>query len=54
MLQESKTAHARLHEWTARKQAWRAERDAALASGKPVPALKPQSNDRPEYGGEKR
>ena len=54
MLQESKTAHARLHEWTARKQAWRAERDAALTSGKPVPTLKPQSNDRPEYGGEKR
>lgn len=54
MLQESKTAHARLNEWTARKNAWRAERDAALAAGKPVPALKPQSNDRPELGGEKR
>jgi glyoxylase I family protein len=54
MLQESKTAHARLHEWTARKQAWRAERDAALAAGKPAPTLKPQKNDRPEFGGEQR
>jgi glyoxylase I family protein len=54
MLQESKTAHARLKEWTARKNAWRAERDAALAGGQPVPALKPQKNDRPEFGGEKR
>ena len=54
MLQESKTAHARLAEWTARKQAWRLERDAALASGKAAPALKPQKNDRPEYGGEQR
>jgi glyoxylase I family protein len=54
MLQESKTAHARLGEWTARKNAWRAERDAALAAGKPVPALKPQKNDRPEFGGEAR
>ncbi|MBS7808044.1 VOC family protein [Variovorax sp. PCZ-1] len=48
MLQESKTAHARLNEWTARKKAWRAERDAALAAGQPVPSLKPQTNDRPE------
>jgi glyoxylase I family protein len=54
MLQESKTAHARLREWTARKQAWRVERDAAVAAGLPAPALKPQSNDRPEYGGEQR
>jgi glyoxylase I family protein len=54
MLQESKTAHARLAEWSARKAAWRVERDTALAAGKPAPALKPQSNDRPEYGGEKR
>jgi glyoxylase I family protein len=54
MLQESKTAHARLNEWTARKQAWRVERDAAVAAGKSAPALKPQSNDRPEYGGEMR
>ena len=28
MLQESKTAHARLAEWTARKQQWRKERAA--------------------------
>jgi glyoxylase I family protein len=54
MLQESKTAHARLAEWSARKAAWRVERDAALAAGKPAPALKPQSNDRPEFGGESR
>jgi glyoxylase I family protein len=54
MLQESKTAHARLREWTARKQVWRVERDAAVAAGLPAPALKPQSNDRPEYGGEQR
>jgi glyoxylase I family protein len=54
MLQESKTAHPRLAEWSARKAAWRVERDAALAAGKPAPALKPQNNDRPEYGGEKR
>ena len=49
MLQESKTAHARLNEWTARKRAWRLERDAALAAGKSAPALKPQFNDRPEF-----
>jgi glyoxylase I family protein len=49
MLQESKTAHARLAEWSARKAAWRVERDAALASGKSAPALKPQRNDRPEF-----
>jgi glyoxylase I family protein len=54
MLQESKTAHARLKEWTARKAAWRVKRDAALAAGKPAPALKPQQNDRPEFGGEAR
>jgi glyoxylase I family protein len=48
MLQESKTAHARLNDWTARKNAWRAERDTALAAGKSAPALKPQRNDRPE------
>jgi glyoxylase I family protein len=51
MLQESKTAHARLHEWSVRKAAWRLERDAALAAGKQVPALKPQTNDRPELMG---
>jgi glyoxylase I family protein len=45
MLQESKTAHARLNEWTARKQQWRAER----AAGKGAAPLKPQTNDRPEF-----
>ncbi|MDP3618500.1 MAG: VOC family protein [Ramlibacter sp.] len=45
MLQESKTAHARLAEWTARKEQWRAER----AAGKTTGNLKPQQNDRPEY-----
>ena len=45
MLQESKTAHARLDEWTARKQQWRKDR----AQGKAVAALKPQQNDRPEF-----
>ncbi len=54
MLQESKTAHTRLHEWTLRKAAWRTERDTALAAGLPAPALKPQRNDRAEYGGEQR
>jgi glyoxylase I family protein len=44
MLQESKTAHARLNEWTARKAQWRADR----AAGRAVEALKPQQNDRPE------
>ena len=29
MLQESKTAHARLNEWTARKEQWRKDRGAA-------------------------
>lgn len=45
MLQESKTAHARLNEWTARKEQWRKER----AEGKVAAPLKPQQNDRPEY-----
>lgn len=45
MLQESKTAHARLAEWTARKEQWRRERAAGKATG----ALKPQQNDRPEF-----
>ena len=45
MLQESKTAHARLDEWTARKAQWRKDR----AEGKTVDALKPQTNDRPEF-----
>ncbi len=52
MLQESQTAHARLAEWTGRKKAWRVARDAALASGQSAPALKPQSNDRPELVGQ--
>jgi glyoxylase I family protein len=45
MLQESKTAHARLGEWTARKDQWRKDR----AAGKTNSALKPQQNDRPEF-----
>jgi glyoxylase I family protein len=45
MLQESKTAHARLGEWTARKEKWRKDRAAGKADG----ALKPQQNDRPEF-----
>ncbi|ROZ76033.1 VOC family protein [Ramlibacter sp. WS9] len=45
MLQESKTAHARLAEWTARKERWRADR----AAGKAAEPLKPQQNDRPEF-----
>ena len=45
MLQESKTAHARLNEWTSRKQQWRKDR----ADGKAAETLKPQQNDRPEY-----
>jgi catechol 2,3-dioxygenase-like lactoylglutathione lyase family enzyme len=44
MLQESRTAHARLAEWTARKAQWRADR----AAGKAAETLKPQRNDRPE------
>lgn len=46
MLQESRTAHARLQEWTARKEQWRRER----AAGKATEPLKPQRNDRPEVG----
>jgi glyoxylase I family protein len=44
MLQESRTAHARLDEWTARKKQWRADR----AKGTAPATLKPQTNDRPE------
>jgi glyoxylase I family protein len=47
MLQESKTAHARLAEWTARKQQWRADK----AAGRAAETLKPQQNDRPEVAG---
>lgn len=46
MLEESKTAHARLAEWTARKQQWRKDK----AAGQAAEALKPQHNDRPEFG----
>ena len=45
MLQESRTAHARLAEWTARKQQWRSER----AAGGATAPLKPHRNDRPEF-----
>jgi glyoxylase I family protein len=45
MLQESRTAHARLDEWTARKEQWRKDR----AAGKVSAPLKPQRNDRPEF-----
>jgi catechol 2,3-dioxygenase-like lactoylglutathione lyase family enzyme len=45
MLEESKTAHARLAGWTARKEQWRRDR----AAGKAAEPLKPQRNDRPEY-----
>ena len=44
-MKESKTAHARLAEWTARKEQWRRDR----AEGKAQEALKPQQNDRPEF-----
>jgi glyoxylase I family protein len=43
MLEESRTAHARLSEWNARKEQWRRDR----AAGRSEP-LKPQRNDRPE------
>ncbi|MES2383601.1 MAG: VOC family protein [Pseudomonadota bacterium] len=46
MLEESKTAHARLAEWTARKQQWRKDK----AAGQAAETLKPQQNDRPEFG----
>jgi hypothetical protein len=46
MLQESRTAHARLAEWTERKEQWRRDR----AAGKAAQPVKPQQNDRPEYG----
>jgi glyoxylase I family protein len=44
MLEASRTAHARLAEWTRRKNEWRRQR----AAGKAVGPLKPQRNDRPE------
>lgn len=46
MAKESTQARQRLDEWTARKNAWRAER---LRSGTTA-KLKPQQNDRPEVG----
>jgi glyoxylase I family protein len=47
MQRESTTTHARLAEWTARKEQWRKERAAGRASA----PLKPQQNDRPEVTG---
>ena len=48
MEKESHVAHARLAEWTARKQQWRKER----AEGNAKQALTPGRNDRPEAGGQ--
>ena len=45
MAKDSTVAHARLREWTARKQQWRQER----AEGQVSAPLKPQTNDRPEF-----
>ena len=45
MAKDSTVAHARLKEWTARKEQWRKER----AEGKVDAPLKPQQNDRPEF-----
>ena len=45
MEKDSTVAHARLQEWTARKEQWRQER----AAGKAAEPLKPQANDRPEF-----
>ena len=45
MEKDSTVAHARLREWTARKEQWRKER----AEGKVDAPLKPQQNDRPEF-----
>ena len=50
MLEESKTARQRLDAWTARKAQWRQER----AEGQANAPLKPQQNDRPEFGGAQR
>ena len=49
MKKESHVAHARLGEWTARKQQWRRER----AEGKVNQPLTPGRNDRPEFTGER-
>ena len=48
MLQESRLAHERLAQWSARKQQWRIDRATGRASG----PLKPQRNDRPELAGQ--
>ena len=45
MEKDSTVAHARLREWTARKEQWRKEH----AEGKVDAPLKPQQNDRPEF-----
>ena len=45
MAKDSTVAHARLKDWTARKEQWRKER----AEGKVAAPLKPQQNDRPEF-----
>lgn len=45
MARESKHAHARLAEWTERKEEWRKERAQGRADG----LLKPGTNDRPEF-----
>ncbi|SFE92333.1 VOC family protein [Paracidovorax wautersii] len=47
MARDSTIAHQRLREWTARKEEWRRQR----AAGQTAAPLKPQTNDRPEYGG---
>jgi len=47
MARDSTIAHQRLREWTARKEEWRRQR----AAGQTAAPLKPQANDRPEYGG---
>ena len=50
MQRESTTTHARLAEWTARKEQWRKER----AAGNTTTPLKPPQNDRPEITGSAR
>ncbi|KAB7591242.1 VOC family protein, partial [Verminephrobacter sp. Larva24] len=44
MARDSRVAHARLSEWTARKRQWRKDR----AAGNAPAALRPGQNDRPE------
>ena len=45
MHKDSTVAHQRLSDWTARKEQWRKER----AAGNAAHALKPPTNDRPEF-----